>query len=215
VKAEGLGPSYHARLPRFTEDRLADTFGILLSQSASGVAQDGSGLSGPLLRGTDALIGLVNAITRSGAFPGLGLPDTHLAPPGVFMGIMTVPGTWVASRLVARMGTRVHDRLLETLIASAVSPSLAMQFCISPNHGGIGVWPSYRPDRETVPSQDRQSAAWLRVFRAASCRIVNAGMTGSPLSERCCRMERHFISERWRIMRPGIPRPVVCRGIPG
>jgi len=77
------------------------------------------GLSGPLLLGTDAVIGLVNAITRSGAFLGLGLLDTHLVLLGMFMGIMTVPGTWVASRLVACMGTRIHDRLIEILIATA------------------------------------------------------------------------------------------------
>lgn len=77
------------------------------------------GLSGPLLLGTDAVIGLVNALTRSGTFYSMGLLDQRLLLLGLFMGLITIPGTWVASRLVHRMGTRGHDRLIEALIAIA------------------------------------------------------------------------------------------------
>lgn len=77
------------------------------------------GLGGPVLLGTDAVIGLVNAITRSGMYLGLDLLDTRLTLLGLFMGVMTIPGTWVASLLVRRMGTRLHDRLIELLIAAA------------------------------------------------------------------------------------------------
>lgn len=77
------------------------------------------GLSGPLLLGTDAIIGLVNALTRSGAFYSLGLLDHDLIWLGLFMGLITFPGTWLASRLVARMGTRIHNYLIEALIAIA------------------------------------------------------------------------------------------------
>ncbi len=75
------------------------------------------GLSGPLLLGTDAVIGLVNALTRSGTFYGVGLLDKNLMLLGLFMGVMTVPGTWLASRLVHRMGTRIHNHLIEAIIA--------------------------------------------------------------------------------------------------
>lgn len=75
------------------------------------------GLSGPLLLGTDAVIGLANAISRSGTFYGMGLLDQRLILLGLFMGLVTFPGTWVASRLVRLMGTRVHDYLIEALIA--------------------------------------------------------------------------------------------------
>jgi len=77
------------------------------------------GLSGPLLLGTDAVIGLINALTRSGTFYGMGLLDRDLVLLGLFMGVITVPGTWVASRLVKRMGTGIHDRLIEALIATS------------------------------------------------------------------------------------------------
>lgn len=75
------------------------------------------GLSGPLLLGTDAVIGLANALTRSGAFYSMGLLDHDLVLLGLFMGLVTFPGTWVASRLVLRMGTRIHNGLIEALIA--------------------------------------------------------------------------------------------------
>ncbi len=77
------------------------------------------GLSGPLLLGTDAVIGLVNALTRSGTFYSFGLLDRDLIVLGLFMGLITIPGTWLASRLVSRMGTRIHNHLIEALIATA------------------------------------------------------------------------------------------------
>ena len=75
------------------------------------------GLSGPLLLGTDAVIGLANALSRSGTFYSMGLLDQRLILLGLFMGLITFPGTWVASRLVRLMGTKVHDQLIEALIA--------------------------------------------------------------------------------------------------
>ena len=75
------------------------------------------GLSGPLLLGTDAVIGLANALSRSGTFYRMGLLDQRLILLGLFMGLITFPGTWVASRLVRLMGTKVHDQLIEALIA--------------------------------------------------------------------------------------------------
>ncbi len=77
------------------------------------------GLSGPLLLGTDAVIGLVNATTRSGTFYSMGLLDRDLILLGLFMGLITFPGTWVASRLVKLMGNRIHDRLIEVFIAGS------------------------------------------------------------------------------------------------
>jgi len=77
------------------------------------------GLSGPLLLGTDAIIGLVNALTRSGTFYSLGLLDQDLILLGLFMGLITIPGTWMASRLMKLMGTRIHNHLIEALIAGS------------------------------------------------------------------------------------------------
>ncbi len=77
------------------------------------------GLSGPLLLGTDAVIGLVNAMTRSGTFFTMGLLDLDLFLLGLFMGLITFPGTWLASKIVHRMGTKLHNRLIEFLILAS------------------------------------------------------------------------------------------------
>lgn len=77
------------------------------------------GLNGPLLLGTDAAIGLANALMRSGTFYSLGLLRQDLVLLGLFMGVMTLPGTYFASRMVQRMGARLHNQMIECLIAVA------------------------------------------------------------------------------------------------
>jgi uncharacterized membrane protein YfcA len=77
------------------------------------------GLSGPFLLGTDAVIGLINAATRSATFYSFGLLDSRLIFLGLFMGGITFPGSWIASKLVHRMGTRIHNHLIEALIAGS------------------------------------------------------------------------------------------------
>ena len=84
------------------------------------------GLSGPLLLGTDAIIGLVNALTRSSTFYTLGLLDQRLIFLGLFMGLITFPGSWIASRVVAWMGTSLHDRFIEVLIVVSGCVFIAM-----------------------------------------------------------------------------------------
>ena len=69
--------------------------------------------------GTDAAIGLANALTRFGTFYSMGLLDRHLIQLGMFMGLVTFHGSWVASRLVHRMGNRIHNQLIEAVIAIA------------------------------------------------------------------------------------------------
>ena len=54
------------------------------------------GLSGPLLLRTDAVIGLTNALIRSGTVKSFGLLTRDLVLLGIFMGLITIPGTWLA-----------------------------------------------------------------------------------------------------------------------
>ena len=74
------------------------------------------GLQGPLLLGTDAAIGLVNAVTRAGSYWVLDLLNSKLILMGVLLGLVTFPGTWVASRIVQRLGLKSHTMLIEVLI---------------------------------------------------------------------------------------------------
>jgi len=75
------------------------------------------GLQGALLLGTDAAIGIVNAVSRVAAYASLGLLNRELLIGGFLMGVMTLPGAWVASRIVAAMGDRLHSWFIEILIA--------------------------------------------------------------------------------------------------
>ena len=74
------------------------------------------GLSGPLLLGTDAAIGFINAATRAVTYWQFDALPKQLLLAGLLMGLVTLPGTWLASRIVNAMGTRLHDKLIEVLI---------------------------------------------------------------------------------------------------
>lgn len=79
-------------------------------------ALSGSGLAGPALLGTDAFIGLANSAMRVVSFASLGTLTRDLFIAGLLMGLLTVPGTLLAKRLVERMGPRAHTSLMEALI---------------------------------------------------------------------------------------------------
>ena len=77
------------------------------------------GLHGAVLLGTDAAIGTVNALSRLTTFVSLGMLPKELIALGVLMGVVTLPGTWVASRLVLRLNTAIHGYLIELILVSA------------------------------------------------------------------------------------------------
>jgi hypothetical protein len=74
------------------------------------------GLQGPVLLGTDAVIGLINSGARTLLFIRLELLPPHLVLLGVLTGIGSFPGTWLSSRLVHRLGLKRHNSLMEALI---------------------------------------------------------------------------------------------------
>ena len=74
------------------------------------------GMQGPLLLGTDALIGLMNSSSRIVAFRYHGLLTNDLIITGAIMGIATIPGTWMASALVKRTKIELHSMIIEVLI---------------------------------------------------------------------------------------------------
>lgn len=77
------------------------------------------GLHGAVLLGTDAAIGTVNALSRLTTFISLGMLPADLIALGVVMGLATLPGTWVASRLVLRLNVAIHGYLIEFMLAGA------------------------------------------------------------------------------------------------
>lgn len=78
----------------------------------------GIGLQGPWLLGTDAAIGLINALTRAAGFYSLGLLPPDLILAGVMMGVISFPGTFAARALVQRMGLKRHSAIMEIIICA-------------------------------------------------------------------------------------------------
>ena len=76
-----------------------------------------AGLRGPVLLGTDAVIGFFNGTMRASVYSALGLLTPQMILSGLMMGALTVPGNWVASKIVSRMGDNIHAKLIEALIA--------------------------------------------------------------------------------------------------
>lgn len=76
----------------------------------------GSGLQGPMLLGTDAVIGLLNSALRVGAFRSLDLLPNDIILAGAVMGVMTFPGTLVARAIVERMGLSRHTVMMEGIL---------------------------------------------------------------------------------------------------
>lgn len=76
----------------------------------------GIGLMGPALIATDAAIAVVVNIAKAIIFGALDALDVPLALLALAMGLVTVPGTWLAAAIVRRTSLRVHTVLIETLL---------------------------------------------------------------------------------------------------
>ena len=77
----------------------------------------GAGLSGTAVLATDALVTIVVDITRSLIYGKLDLLDRSGVLLGGLIGLASLPGSWVASLLVKRMGHKLHIAIIEVLIA--------------------------------------------------------------------------------------------------
>lgn len=77
----------------------------------------GAGLSGTAVLATDALVTIAIDITRSLIFGKLDLLDMSGVFLGGIIGLASLPGSWVASLLVKRMGHKMHIAIIEVLIA--------------------------------------------------------------------------------------------------
>jgi uncharacterized membrane protein YfcA len=76
----------------------------------------GAGLGGAALIATDAAISLSLHIARSLAFERFALLDLRLFALGIVLGIATIPGSWLAARLVRRTKVETHAVALEALV---------------------------------------------------------------------------------------------------
>lgn len=76
----------------------------------------GVGLAGPALLATDALVAVALNTAKIIVFRRFDALELELMFLGVIMGLCTVPGTWLASRIMARTDLRVHTVLMEVLV---------------------------------------------------------------------------------------------------
>ena len=77
----------------------------------------GAGLTGTAVLATDALITIVVDIVRVLMFGKLALIDPSGVVLGGVIGLASLPGSWIASLLVRRMGHQMHIAIIESLIA--------------------------------------------------------------------------------------------------
>ncbi len=77
----------------------------------------GAGLSGTAVLATDALITIVVDIARALLFGKYELLTFDGLVLGGVIGLASLPGSWVASRIVSRMGHKMHIAIIESLIA--------------------------------------------------------------------------------------------------
>jgi uncharacterized membrane protein YfcA len=76
----------------------------------------GSGMSGPAVLATDALVSIVLDLTKAALFQRFNLLDAQAFFTGVVIGVASIPGSAIAAALVTRLGARLHVAFLETLI---------------------------------------------------------------------------------------------------
>lgn len=82
------------------------------------------GLSGIALVATDALVGLGMNLMKAVAFAALGVLEPVLVLHGVLIGLLTVPGAFVARALIHRLSIRGHARLIDLTILVAAGAML-------------------------------------------------------------------------------------------
>lgn len=77
----------------------------------------GAGLSGTAVLATDALVTIVIDISRSLLFGGMNVMPAGGVLLGAAVGLVSLPGSWVASRLVKKLGARLHIAVIDGLIS--------------------------------------------------------------------------------------------------
>jgi len=76
----------------------------------------GAGFGGTMVLATDALVTIIVDLVRAALYGRFELLDLRHATLGAAIGIVTVPGSWLAAFLVERMGAHLHTLVIEGLI---------------------------------------------------------------------------------------------------
>jgi uncharacterized membrane protein YfcA len=76
----------------------------------------GTGLAGPAVLATDAMVSIVLDLVKAVLFQRFDLLDAAAFHTGVVIGVASIPGSAMAAWLVQRMGARLHVVFMEALI---------------------------------------------------------------------------------------------------
>lgn len=77
-----------------------------------------SGVQGAGLIATDAIISALMGLSKVAIFGGFDRLDPSLAVAGLLIGLCTMPGAFVARRLLDRIPARVHVRVMEAVVVA-------------------------------------------------------------------------------------------------
>ena len=79
----------------------------------------GMGLAGPALVGTDAVVGLLITLVRTGMFSYYGLIRVPELTLGIAIGLATFPGAFAARWMINRLSAAVHVWIIEAMVLFA------------------------------------------------------------------------------------------------
>ena len=76
----------------------------------------GSGLAGMPLIGTDAAAGFAMHIVKTGVFSQTGVLTQQYVVIGILIGLVMIPGAYIARWLLQRMPVKVHERIMDAVV---------------------------------------------------------------------------------------------------
>jgi uncharacterized membrane protein YfcA len=75
-----------------------------------------AGLQGGAVIGTDAIVSVIMGAAKIALFGGVARLDAQLALAGVLVGLCTVPGGFIARRLLERIPMKVHTAVMDAVV---------------------------------------------------------------------------------------------------
>ena len=116
-----LLPDDTGRWPQWTVAASSFVYGVLTGTTIGGgilllPILMGTGLTGMALIGTDAACGLAMHIVKTVVFGSNGVLTAQYAAIGVLIGIVMIPGAYIARAILRRIPLKVHECIIDTVI---------------------------------------------------------------------------------------------------
>ncbi len=114
-------PSDTGRWPQWIVGASSFLYGLLTGTTIGGgilllPILMGTGLTGMALIGTDAACGLAMHMVKTLVFGSNGVLTAQYAVIGALIGIVMVPGAYIARAILKQMPLKVHERIIDTVI---------------------------------------------------------------------------------------------------